>query len=58
MISNWPSVPFFSKGGKCGGVVKGLTMLSVCLAAGERSFVKADHIPPLPLELMVTFEWA
>ena len=35
-----------------------MTMLSVCLAAGDRAFVKADHIPPLPLELMVTFEWA
>ena len=56
MISNWPSVPFLSKGGKCGGVMKGLIGLSAGLAAGEMAFVIANHMPPLPLELIVMLE--
>ena len=58
MISNCPSVPFLSKGGKWGGVVRGLTIMSMFLAAGDNAFVRADHMPPRPLELMVMLEWA
>ena len=32
-------------------------MLVGGLTGGERAFVRADHMPPLPLELMVMFEW-
>ena len=31
-------------------------MLVGGLAAGERALVRADHMPPLPLELMVMLE--
>ena len=56
MISNWPSVPFLSKGGRSGGVMKGLMDLSAGLALGEMALLMADHIPPLPLELIVMLE--
>ena len=38
--------------------MRGLAVVSMCsLAARERAaFVKADHMPPLPLELMVMLE--
>ena len=56
MISNWPSAPFLSKGGKRGGVMNGLMVLSVGLALGEMALLMADHMPPLPLELIVILE--
>ena len=33
-----------------------MTMLVSGLAAGERALVRADHMPPLPLEHMVMLE--
>ena len=58
MISNWPSVPFLSKGGKSGGVMNGVMDLSDGLALGEMALLMADHMPPLPIELIVMLEWA
>ena len=54
-ISNCPSVPFLSKGGRCGNVVRGLRTLVGGLT-GKKALVKTDHMPPLPLELMVMLE--
>ena len=54
-ISSCPSAPFLSNGGKYVGVMRGLIMLVGGLT-GEKAFVKADHMPPLPLELMVMLE--
>ena len=38
--------------------MNGLMVLSVDLALGEMALLMADHMPPLPLELIVILEWA
>ena len=38
--------------------MNGLMILSVVLALGEMALLMADHMPPLPLELIVMLECA
>ena len=39
-----------------GGVMNGLMVLSVVLALGEMALLMADHMPPLPRELIVMLD--